>query len=117
MSNAGDKRHPITLQQKVKTGTNSLGEDTYGWQDVLQVWAAINPVSLRSMRGAKEMVRAGADTDMDIWEVTILPYPGLDSTWRFTHNVTGLIYDIQAVRPNNDNSEVTMLALQGASNG
>jgi hypothetical protein len=115
---AGAKRHPIRFEKKGAAQKNDFGEDITPWEPVVpDVWAQIEPVSLRSMAGAREATMSGANTNTDLVQATVYPVAGLNATWRFTDLVTDVIYDIKTVRPANDNSEVTLIAEVGATNG
>lgn len=117
MRAAGRRQHEIVLEQLVASGTDEYGSPVASWVVVPpNVWASIDPPSLRAMRGGGEKILAGADTALDLVQVTLHPVPGLEpEKWRFRWN--GRVCDIKTARLTNDGSELSLLALVGASDG
>lgn len=117
MRAAGRRQHEITLEQQVTSGTDAYGAPITTWvPQPKPVWASIDPPSLRAMRGGGEKILAGADTALDLMQVTLYPVPGLEpETWRFRYE--GRVYDIKTARLNNGGDELSLLALVGASDG
>jgi head-tail adaptor len=117
MRAAGRRQHEITLEQQVPSGTDAYGAPITAWvSQPKPVWASIDPPSLRSMANAGEKILAGADTAVDLVQVTLHPVLGLEpEKWRFRRD--GRVYDIKTARLTNDGSELSLLALVGASDG
>jgi len=116
MRAAGRRQHEIILEQLTQSGTDEYGTPITSWTALPAVWASIDPPSLRSMRGGGEKILAGADTALDLVQVTLHPVPGLEpEKWRFRY--AGRVYDIKTARLTNDGSELSLLALIGASDG
>lgn len=114
---AGRRMHEIVLERLVAAGRDEYGSPITSWVVVPPaVWASIDPPSLRAMRGGGEKLLAGADTALDLMQITMYPVPGLEpETWRFRYE--GRVYDIKTARLSNDGSELSLLALVGASDG
>lgn len=113
---AGRRMHEIVLERLVAAGRDEYGSPITSWVGAGAVWASIDPPSLRAMRGGGEKLLAGADTALDLVQVTLYPVPDLEpEKWRFRAN--GRVYDIKTARLSNDGSELSLLALVGASDG
>ncbi|HWV01820.1 MAG TPA: phage head closure protein [Devosia sp.] len=114
---AGARRHEITFEQEVTSGTDEYGAPVTSWvAEPAPVWATLAPPSVKTMRNAGEKILAGAQIGLDIVEATLHPYPGVAPiTWRFRYN--GRVYSIKVVRLDNIEAEMTLLALVGASDG
>lgn len=117
MRAAGRRQHEILLEQLTASGTDEYGSPVTSWvPQAKPVWASIDPPSVRSMANAGEKILAGADTALDLVQVTLYPIPGLrPETWRFRYE--GRVYDIKTARLNNGGDELSLLALVGASDG
>lgn len=117
MRAAGRRQHEILLEQLTASGTDEYGAPATTWvPQAKPVWASIDPPSVRSMANAGEKILAGADTAVDLVQVTLHPVPGLEpEKWRFRRD--GRVYDIKAARLTNDGSELVLLALVGTSDG
>lgn len=77
---AGRLRHRITIQEKVTVVINpDTGEKETVWQDVAEVWAAIEPLSAREFIASQQV-------DSEISARIVLRYrAGLNSAMRFVH--------------------------------
>lgn len=117
MRAAGRRQHEITLERLVTSGTDAYGSPIAAWvAEPSPAWASIDPPSLQAMRGGGEKILAGADTAIDLVQITMYPYPGLEpETWRV--RCEGRVYDIKTARLNNGGDELSLLALVGASDG
>lgn len=113
---AGKYRHLITLEQRTVGAPDEFGARAVTWQARASVWASIAPVSLTRMSGAAEAIMAGSDNATDIYTIQIYAYPGIEPEgWRILY--AGRRYDIKAVRPSNDDSITTLLAMVGNLDG
>lgn len=119
---AGRLQHEITLEQLVTSGTDAYGAPSTVWvAEPAPVWASIDPPSLKTMRNGGEKLLAGADTALDLVQVTLFPYPGLGmdadaEKWRF-RRASGRVYDIKVIRESNDGAMLTLLAVVGPFDG
>lgn len=75
MIKAGDLRHRITIQERVKVSDN-MGSYTIVYSDVVSVWAALWPVS------AKEQISSDKIEMSTIRRIRIRYYSDLDSSMR-----------------------------------
>ena len=113
---AGKFRHLISLEQQVLGAVNEFGERLQTWVTIQSVWADVSPISPTRMTGVKEALLGGADTDSDIYTVTLYPVAGLTAgTWRFQYN--GRTYDVLAARRTNDDATMMIFAGLGKLDG
>lgn len=85
---AGTLRHRVTIQKKVVT-QNTYGEEVITWDDVAEVWAAVEPLQGREFLEAQ---RAGAEVTT---RVRIRHRDGIVPEMRVEWD--DHLYDIQAV--------------------
>ncbi|GMA48660.1 head-tail adaptor protein [Alicyclobacillus contaminans] len=90
MSSA-DYRHRVTLQQKLQVVDDEGLPDNDAWEDVVTVWAAVEPQTLR----AHEFVGAAANVVEKIVQVRIRYRPGVTESMRVVYH--GRVFRIEAV--------------------
>ena len=87
--NAGELRHEITLQQRVVTPKNALGQAGGGWADVVTVRASVDP-----LRG-RELFAAGQTLAPVEVRVRLRYITGVTPAMRFMWD--GVAYGISSV--------------------
>lgn len=86
---AGKLRHRVTLQRQVTTQDDNTGEMLTTWQDVAEVWAKVEPLSVREfVQSASGQVQLSARITMRYCAV-------VDATMRILHR--GKIYNIEGL--------------------
>lgn len=55
MVKAGEKRHRVTIQERVEDVRNELGEVIESWKDVRTVWAKVQPLRGRELFQAQQV--------------------------------------------------------------
>jgi SPP1 family predicted phage head-tail adaptor len=88
---AGRLRHRVTLQQPVETQDSVTGAVIINWQDVADLWAAIEPLS------AKEFIAAQAVANQVTSKIIIRYRSDINARMRFFHDATGLYYNIEGI--------------------
>lgn len=84
--NAGDLRHRITIQRQHIDIDQTTGDRHVHWQDVVNVWAKISPVSVR------EFVQNQQQQHQVNTRITIRYRKDIDTDCRLVHD--GKIYNI-----------------------
>lgn len=89
---AGRLRHRVTLQRFVSS-RDSDGVLQEGWEDVADLWAAIEPASVRAF------IAAGAEQSKVTGQIVIRSRRGVKSSMRMLHRRLGdiSIYNIEGV--------------------
>lgn len=88
---AGSLRHRITIQKPVSGQNPDTGATTTTWEEVAQVWASVEPLSVREFIAAK----AGQS---EVTARIVMRYrSGIDATMRILFR--GQIYNIEGVLP------------------
>lgn len=77
---AGRLRHRIRLERPVQTQDQVSGDIVTTWQLVREVWAAIEPLSVR------EFIQASATQSAIAGRIVARAAPDLSPTWRVVHN-------------------------------
>lgn len=90
---AGKLRHRITIQRCVNS-QDSAGNIGSTWEDVAEVWAAVEPLS------AREFIAAQAMLSKVIARITIRYRDDVRADMRIVHG--GDIYNIEGVLLDND---------------
>lgn len=109
MSRAGERRERVTFQQR---GLDANGDRLGAFASDFSRWARVQalkggePVLQSRLRGVQP-VQITVLRDSDTTTVT--------TAWRFTWNSTD--YNIRAIAPSEDRSEIVMLADDDGSNG
>lgn len=87
---AAKLRHRVTLQQPIN-GRDSFGGVVPDWQDVADLWAAIEPIS------AREFIASAAEQSKVTTRITIRARPGVTAKMRIYHTDSGKYYNIEGV--------------------
>lgn len=92
MLHAGKLRHRITIQRKANVADSS-GEvqNEYGsleteWENYLELWAAVEPFSVRDFAGAREFVSAQSEQTKITARITVRRHTGIVAGMRILHN-------------------------------
>lgn len=105
------------MVQKPETVRNEWGEEVATWVDVAQVWAGVEPLSLRGMANAKEANLSGAETAVGMHWITMRPLPEIRATWRVvpqSGRLQGFVMEIKDVRlPKRDEMNLIVQVLNG----
>jgi head-tail adaptor len=112
---AGRLRHLVSLEANLPGDPNDYGEVVPQWVVAGATWADISPVSLSGLRGAKEVLMGGAETNQDIVNITMHPRRDITITpdvWRVRYE--SHVYDVKAVRLNNIGDELVLVCAVGA---
>jgi SPP1 family predicted phage head-tail adaptor len=86
---AGTLRHRVTIQQPVSAQNPTTGAETVTWQYFAQVWASVEPVSVR------EFVAAKSGQSEVMARIVIRYRSGIDATMRILFR--GAVYNIEGV--------------------
>lgn len=109
---AGSLRHRVTIQ-KPGPGVQDpdTGAMTYPWQEVAQVWASIEPLSVR------DFMAAGANQSEISARIVIRYRSGIDSTMRILEG--GRVFNIKGVLPDPDSGReyLTLPVSEGVNDG
>lgn len=76
---AGRLRHRVRLERPVQTQDPNTGDVITSWQLVREVWAGIEPLSVR------EFLQASAMQSVVAGKLVIRAAPDLSPTWRVVH--------------------------------
>lgn len=91
---AGRLRHRLVIERRVESQDATTGAVTTSWERVDEVWAAIEPLSVR------EFIAAQAQQSEVTGKLVIRPFPGLTAKMRLRKGAT--IFDIAGVLPDNE---------------
>lgn len=108
---AGTLRHKVTIQKPVSTQNPNTGAQTITWQEVAQVWASVEPLSVREFIAAK----AGQS---EVGARIVMRYrSGIDATMRILYR--GQIYNIEGVLPDPKSGReyITLPVSMGVNDG
>lgn len=97
----GRMRHPVKIQEKSRVQDPVTGEITNGWADLATVWASIDSVD------GKEFISASAEQAKTTHKIGMYYRDDLTPTMRLES--AGITYEIKALLPNNDRSELTAM--------
>lgn len=106
--NTGRLKHRIKLQEQHETQDPNTGNITSAWVDVASVWASIEGIN------GREFVAAAAEQATVTWRIAIR-YRDVLPTWRIVFD--GRNFNIKAILPNNDQSQLVMMCETGANQG
>jgi len=116
---AGRLRHRISLQQKTplldSNGDVDQDQDTgevlYAWEEVAQLWAAIEPLS------GREFIQSQATQSKVTGRIIIRNYPGINAGMRIFHAHDGLVFNIEAILKDKDSGleYMTILTSEGVN--
>lgn len=117
--NAGRLRHRVQIQQSVPVidsngdaeQNQETGEVVLYWQEVAEVWAAIEPIS------GREFIQSAAIQSKITARIIIRYRSDINAAMRAIHN--GKIYNIEAVLPDPDSGLewLTLPCSEGVNNG
>lgn len=106
---AGRLEQRVTLQQRV-AGVNALGQASTSWANMVEVWAAVEP-----LRG-REFFAAGQTQSEVTTRITIRYRQGVTSAMRVVWR--GQPYDIrEVIEPNGQRQTLELMCLQGVGDG
>ena len=108
---AGTLRHRVTIQQPVSAQNPTTGAETVTWQYFAQVWASVEPVSVR------EFVAAKSGQSEVMARIVIRYRPGIDATMRILFR--GAVYNIEGVLPDPKSGReyITLPVSMGVNDG
>jgi len=106
--NVGRLKHRIKLQEQQETQDPNTGAITKSWVDVASVWASVEGIN------GREFVAAAAEQAAVTWRITVR-YRDILPTWRIVFD--GRYFNIKAILPNNDQTQLTLMCETGANNG
>ncbi len=86
---AGKLRDRVTLQDQVQTQDPDTGEMLVAWQDVAELWANVEPLSVR------EFIASAAGQSEVTARITIRYRTGITASMRMLHR--GKVYNIHGV--------------------
>lgn len=106
---AGRLRHRVRLESPTATQDGETGAPVMGWADEGDVWAAIEPVSV------KDFIAADQRQANVTVRIVLRPVAGLDETWRVIHGAR--VYQIVGVLPDAESGleYLTLACNQGAN--
>lgn len=96
----GRRRHPLELQKLTRV-SDGMGGWQEGWSTIATEWAAVDSVS-----GDEYFSAAQLQTLLSA-KVTMPYRADLTTEWRLIYH--GKQYNVKAILPNNDMSEMTLL--------
>ncbi|WP_019342833.1 phage head closure protein [Stutzerimonas stutzeri] len=103
--NTGRRRHPVEIQKYSSTQNPQTGEMVQGWATIGTEWASIEGVN------GREFLAAAAEQSTTTTRVTIAYRDDLTTTHRFAYH--GKKYDIEALLPNNNMTELVCMCQVG----
>lgn len=115
---AGKLRHRVSLQRfdTVEDSDGDVqnpvtGEITRAWTEVAEVWAAIEPMSVR------EFIASGAGQSQVSARITIRQRSDINASWRIVHG--SRVYNVEGVLPDKDSGleYVTLACSEGTNEG
>lgn len=108
---AGKLRHRVIIQKPGYAQDPDTGEMLPGWQNVVTVWAAVEPLS------AREFIAAQAGQSEITARVKIRYRAGITAGMRLLHK--GQAYNIHGVLPDLDSGieHLTLPVSQGVNDG
>lgn len=116
---AGRLRHRITLQEKspLLDSNGDLVQDmetgaiSYVWQEVAQLWAAIEPLS------GREFIQSQATQSKVSGRIVIRHYHYIHAGMRIYHAYNGKIFNIEAILADPDSGleYMTLLTSEGVN--
>jgi SPP1 family predicted phage head-tail adaptor len=114
LQRSGELNRRITLQQRSAT-QDSFGEPTHGWQDLMTVWAGIEPLSGRELELAQQM-------SSEVTHRITVRYQSAFTDTRWAASLRALyknrIFNIQAALNEDEaNVRIHLLASEGLNDG
>lgn len=108
---AGRLQHRVTLQGQVSTQDPVTGEMVTTWQDLADLWAHVEPLSVR------EFIQSGAGQTELSARITIRYRADVTSNMRLLHR--GKIYNIEGALADKDSGleYLTLPVSEGANEG
>ncbi|WP_416056946.1 head-tail adaptor protein [Stenotrophomonas maltophilia] len=106
----GDLQNRIRFERKTIARDPLGGQDKPVWAEVVSVWAK----ATNNLAATTEAVAAGADRYREQVRFDIRPRQ-VDPQWRIVFR--GRVFDIKSIAPNNDRSEMAIIAVAGLTNG
>jgi SPP1 family predicted phage head-tail adaptor len=108
---AGRLRHFVSLQQRVET-KNDMGEVTWAWDEVCQIWAEISGLTGREMIAAQQVQSQVSHNILIRWRA------GVTAKMRVVEVCEPSVqYDIVAVLPNARRTETRLMCLTRDAEG
>lgn len=112
---AGKLRYVVELQRQVRTQDPATGLITTTWEKVKDLWAAVEPASVR------EFNRSAAMQSQQTGHIIIRYFDDVDASMRIVHTKRGrkFIYNIHGVLPDKDSGleYITLSVSQGVNDG
>jgi len=107
----GKLRHLVSLQGRLSTRDATTGAVIMAWAEVAQIWASIEPLSVR------EFLAAGAEQSRVSARIVIRYRNGVDRSMRIVHR--GQIYNIEGVLPDKVSGReyLTLPVSEGVNDG
>lgn len=91
MINSGKLRHRIVLQKPVKTQDQQSGAYITTWQDVGNLWCAIEPIS------AREFIASQVEDSKISTRITIRYTKNINHSYRIYHQAKDVYYNIHGI--------------------
>lgn len=105
----GPLRHRITLQSR-PAGKDEFGQPLEGWQDIVTVWASVEPISGRELLAAQQV--QGEITH----RIRCRYVDGVTTAVRITFGTR--VFDIQApINPREVGAMLEIMAKEGPTDG
>jgi len=104
----GRLKHRVKLQEQQEVQDPNTGNITNSWVDVASVWASVEGIN------GREFVAAAAEQSTVTWRMT-MRYRDVLPSWRIVFE--GRYFNIKAILPNNDQSQLVLMCESGANNG
>lgn len=90
---SGKLRHRLSLQEQGQTQDPQTGQLVVKWQEVVKLWASVEPLS------AREFIAAKTHQSQVSARVVIRAQDGINASQRLVDTRTGAIYNIEGVLP------------------
>ena len=103
--NTGRRRHPIAVEAFTYTRDPDTGGTIEGWAAIGTEWASLDGIS------GREFNAAGAPQSVATNRVTIAYRDDLTTSHRFVYRDKK--YDLKALLPNNDRTELVCMCQEG----
>lgn len=91
MIDAGKLRHRITIQSPTETQDQTTGAISQTWENIADVWCAIEPLSVR------EFIAADAEDSKVNCKVIIRYRDGINAKMRLYHQAKNIYYNIEGI--------------------
>jgi SPP1 family predicted phage head-tail adaptor len=99
MLDAGRLRHRVVVQVPIYSQDPNTGDAVPTWTDLVTVWAAIEPVSVRGFQTSLQSLDAQAEQSKVVASIIMRYRDDINASMRLYHAATNRYFDIQTILP------------------